>query len=473
MRKNIQLFILALIVSAFFVNTQAQNTYPGSGAVGIGTLSPASSSLLDITSTTKGVLIPRMTKTQRDAIASPATGLLIYQTNSTAGFYYYTGTVWTAVSAKGANTSLSNLVAAGTAVNANLNPSATGIRDIGSATLRWDEIYGRSVDGQNSSADVATGTFVNQYAVGDADQVAVLAVADTLFADLWGIGVLSSGGYIGNYGIGYLGSAGVGDAAGVYGEAIDTVAGWAGYFFGDIGYTGSTFDVSDRKFKTNIHPIAGSLDKLMQLKPAAYTFNNEAETVSLRLSGKSEMGLIADELEQVFPELVKDAVIPMRRDPKTGEQIDEIAYKGVNYTGLIPVLISSVQEQQKLIEEKDATIASLTERLDRLEAAFATASTDAKNIAGSNYTSTASLDQNSPNPFKDKTVISYNLPESSRNAVIKVYAMNGAEMKTVSLNGTGKGNIEIGAGSFAPGTYTYQLIIDGKSIDTKLMVITE
>ncbi len=52
------------------------------------------SSALDIQSTTKGFLVPRMTLTDRNAIASPATGLLIYQTNSTPGFYYYDGSAW-------------------------------------------------------------------------------------------------------------------------------------------------------------------------------------------------------------------------------------------------------------------------------------------------------------------------------------------------------------------------------------------
>ena len=42
-----------------------------------------------------------MTKTQRDAIVSPSTGLMIYQTNNSPGFYYYTGTGWTAVKPKG------------------------------------------------------------------------------------------------------------------------------------------------------------------------------------------------------------------------------------------------------------------------------------------------------------------------------------------------------------------------------------
>lgn len=63
--------------------------------VGIGTTTPDSSSLLDITDTTKGFLVPRMTLLQRNAIVAPATGLLIYQTNSSPGFYYFNGTIWT------------------------------------------------------------------------------------------------------------------------------------------------------------------------------------------------------------------------------------------------------------------------------------------------------------------------------------------------------------------------------------------
>lgn len=63
--------------------------------VGIGTTTPNNSAMLDITSTDSGILIPRMTQTQRDAIATPATGLLIYQTDNSPGFYYYNGTIWT------------------------------------------------------------------------------------------------------------------------------------------------------------------------------------------------------------------------------------------------------------------------------------------------------------------------------------------------------------------------------------------
>ena len=63
--------------------------------VGIGTTSPNSSSMLDITSTNSGILIPRMTLAQKTAITTPATGLLIYQTDGTSGFWYYNGSAWT------------------------------------------------------------------------------------------------------------------------------------------------------------------------------------------------------------------------------------------------------------------------------------------------------------------------------------------------------------------------------------------
>ena len=52
------------------------------------------SALLDVKSTSKGMLIPRMDSAQRAAIAAPATGLLVYQTNKDSGFYHFDGTNW-------------------------------------------------------------------------------------------------------------------------------------------------------------------------------------------------------------------------------------------------------------------------------------------------------------------------------------------------------------------------------------------
>jgi len=73
---------------------------------------PAASALLDIDASgytpKKGLLIPRMTAAERTAIVSPATGLMVFQTDATAGFYYYNGTAWVSLSGSAGITPLAN-----------------------------------------------------------------------------------------------------------------------------------------------------------------------------------------------------------------------------------------------------------------------------------------------------------------------------------------------------------------------------
>jgi hypothetical protein len=73
----------------------------GHAQTGIGTTTPNASAKLEVAATDKGFLLPRMTATQRSAIATPANGLLVYQTDGDAGFYVNTGSsssvVWTRV----------------------------------------------------------------------------------------------------------------------------------------------------------------------------------------------------------------------------------------------------------------------------------------------------------------------------------------------------------------------------------------
>ena len=65
-----------------------------SAQVGIGTVTPHSSAALDVSSTTKGLLLPRMSTLQRNAIVSTATGLVVFDTTLN-GFYGYNGSIWT------------------------------------------------------------------------------------------------------------------------------------------------------------------------------------------------------------------------------------------------------------------------------------------------------------------------------------------------------------------------------------------
>jgi hypothetical protein len=74
--------------------TNSSNIYNNGGNIGIGTSTPNSSATVEINSNNKGLLIPRMNMAQKNAITTPATGLLIFQTDGTNGFYYYNGTNW-------------------------------------------------------------------------------------------------------------------------------------------------------------------------------------------------------------------------------------------------------------------------------------------------------------------------------------------------------------------------------------------
>lgn len=88
---------VATIIGSLTAQAQKDN-------VGIGTAKPDQSALLDLSSQTKGLLIPRMSLQQRGTIQNPANGLMIYQTDFLSGFYYFDGKEWKSLaSATGAN----------------------------------------------------------------------------------------------------------------------------------------------------------------------------------------------------------------------------------------------------------------------------------------------------------------------------------------------------------------------------------
>ena len=70
------------------------NTFYSSGQVGIGTTSPNAKAIIEIASTTQGVLFPRMTKVERDAITSPPIGLILFVTDDNEGLYIYKTSGW-------------------------------------------------------------------------------------------------------------------------------------------------------------------------------------------------------------------------------------------------------------------------------------------------------------------------------------------------------------------------------------------
>jgi hypothetical protein len=80
---------LIILISLYFISD-----FSFSQNVGIGTAFPHSSAALEVNDNSKGILIPRMTSIQRTAIANPAEGLMVYQTDETKGFWFFNGSSW-------------------------------------------------------------------------------------------------------------------------------------------------------------------------------------------------------------------------------------------------------------------------------------------------------------------------------------------------------------------------------------------
>ena len=85
----------------------------------------------------------------------------------------------------------------------------------------------------------------------------------------------------------------------------------------------------------------------------------------------------------------------------------------------------------------------------------------------------AKLEQNNPNPFSENSIIKFYIPTSANNAMIKIYSLNGTEMNSFNNLSKGLGQVTVNANSLAPGVYVYALIVDGKTTETKQMIVTK
>ena len=99
---------------------------------------------------------------------------------------------------------------------------------------------------------------------------------------------------------------------------------------------------SDYRFKDNIKTITGAVDKVKQLRGVEYT---------LKSNGKDSVGVIAQEVEAVYPQLVHTS----------DERLGVTDAKAVNYSSLIGVLIEAIKEQQTQIEDLKAQVDVLNE----------------------------------------------------------------------------------------------------------------
>jgi hypothetical protein len=268
---------------------------------------------------------------------------------------------------------------------------------------------------------------------------------------------------------------------GIYARTMNGT--YAGYFNGSIFVHGSVYTGSDQKLKQNIQDFTSAMEIINQLHPKKYDFRQDGYYKLMKLPQGTHFGLIAQDVEKVLPNLVKDtkfessleasATKPSpdgKSELQQNTKSETIDFKAVNYTELIPIMIKGMQEMQAKIDEQQRRIEELENRNALSNTSTLSSNSPAQATINTKATG-AYLKQNAPNPFRQNTVINYYIPQNADKAFINITDMNGRLIKTFTVAGKGDGQLMIESGQLTSGTFQYSLIVNGKLIDAKKMVI--
>jgi len=257
---------------------------------------------------------------------------------------------------------------------------------------------------------------------------------------------------------------------------------------GNIDGAGTVNYVSDQIFKSNIDSINNALSIINQLTPRAYNMDTN-NVYGMNFSGAKQYGFVAQEVEPILPELISN----LTKDPvydSLGNMVSQgLNYKSLNYNAFFAIIAKAMQEQQGNIDSlsdeistQDSINNDLEGRLATLEACLIENNLcngqarlnnngdDEGKVIQLESLNAIILDQNIPNPFKEKTTINYTIPEDVVEAQLLFYDMNGRIIKQVDIAERGDGKMTVYGENLKNGIYTYSLIADGELISTKRMV---
>ena len=260
---------------------------------------------------------------------------------------------------------------------------------------------------------------------------------------------------------------------------------YAGFFYGNVKVSNGTINGtvtsgSDARLKEDVTEIADTergddgsvVGKLGLLTPVSYRYKDmnagkergtyvdkDGKEVELpeekpsQVMTKRHFGFIAQELQQVYPDLVYE---------------QDNGFLSVNYTELIPILVESIKELKAEVDELKA-VASKENGSALTNGAQETLSLPFRERLGVG----SSMDQNVPNPFTEKTDVAIYLPESVREATLYIYDLSGKQLEQHPIEGRGETVMTIHADKMDAGMYVYSLIADKKVVTTRKMIVVK
>jgi len=403
------------------------NTLVLYGQVGIGTTSPDSSAILEIKADNKGILLPKITAAQKTAIVSPATGLIIYQTDGVAGFWYYNGSAWVTINSAGWK------LTGDSGITSSNFLGTTDNKDLVVATSDTERI--RVSSSQNVGINQSSPT-TKLHITGTAP---VIKIEDgsqenkrVLTCDINGIAtwapktitgfipdydwVLSNGAvsgmtlsshicHNGKVLIGRSGTTthhfevsnglttgttfGIGDTELITDGNNQTQFNCSLLPYADnvlyLGNTNSnrgisqiyntvysvngTIQTSDENLKSDVKPLNYGIDEIMKLKPVSYYWKEEKinSLVVPQNEKQLKLGLIAQEVEKIIPEVVYSESWMQKSEEEQGVFVKRKSeLLGMNYEELLPLLVKAKQQQNEEINALKKETEELNLRLKKL-----------------------------------------------------------------------------------------------------------
>ncbi len=204
--------------------------------------------------------------------------------------------------------------------------------------------------------------------------------------------------------------------------------------------------ISDKNMKKDIKNLDKTLSKLISLRPVKYKMKPKIKNNESPAENKLQVGLIAQEVQNIFPEVVS--------------QVGD-SHLGIKYTELIPILIKALQEQQEKIKK-------LRDKAEYYEQNTVLKSSSLKNVGlegAKIYHSSSTINNIS-------ITISYEIPETVKNADLYICDARGRLLKKSKLNAS-TGSISIDKNELNAGKYLYSLVCDSRVIGTKQMNLND
>lgn len=371
--------------------------------------------------------------------------------------------------------------------NAQLKVKSTGNVHIGGDTGSYklnvlcgnNGIY--SYTNPTGSSSTSPSTAILGYAnhTGNATTIGVKGVVSANVSDVGAVFGLygdADGGASGkNYGVfGHIPASSYGAA--IYGSTHTSCLGetltglYAGYFEGNVYVTGTMNVTGGINSLLLGHPgdngeVGGTLSmgrmesnglltgQLRNLSATKFLIKEpskeedpekEQSLTEKQIYSKQHYGLSAEQLEEIFPDLVYD----------NGD-----GTKSVNYVEMVPILLQAINELSAKVEELEGGDSS---RKAKLATGLPSADEDVTLL---------SLGQNKPNPFGKTTSIAVSVPEDVRTAFLYVYNLNGNKVAQVDITARGASSVTLSASNLSDGMYLYSLIADGKVVETRRMIV--